>query len=72
MYFRNESRWIQLERNMDIRALPDLGTSTRNGTLRAGLTIDEAPNDGRNYCRKNTAWVILEQEFDVDQYQEVS
>ena len=72
MYFRNESRWIQLERNMDIRALPDLGTITRNVTPRAGLTIDEAPNDGRNYCRKNLDWVILEQEFDVDQYQEVS
>lgn len=72
MYFRNDSRWIQLERNMDVRALPDLGTTPRNYSPRLGATIDDAPNDGRNYCRENADWVILEQEFDIEQYQEVS
>ena len=72
MYMRRDNSWIQLERNMDIRALPDLGAPKPFYEKAAGSTIDDAPNNGRNHCRKSGAWVVLEQEFDIDQYQEVS
>lgn len=72
MYMRRDSAWIQLERNMDIRALQDLGSYAPPFQYAAGSTIDDAPNDGRNYGRQSGNWVIIEQEFDVEQYQEVS
>lgn len=75
MYFRSDNSWVQLERNMDIRALPNLDTFARNNratTFQNTRSLDDAPNDGRNYVRKNGDWVILEIEFDVEQYQEVS
>ena len=72
MYVRRNQTWIQLERNMDIRSLPNLGSNLPFNVEKSGPSIDEAPDDGQNYARMNGAWEVLEIEFDVEEYREVA